>query len=154
MEVSLAIHSLYHASKPYINIMTPKEIKTPEQYEQLSSIVKKYHVLYFIGIKHKNTILYKEDVQLVSITFPNGCVIHYNENNTWKITSHKKAYSVKINTLSMKYDSNLDIPFIGFKSYDNTLSAVNINYKCILEYVYNGKTYTSNNIIQKKLIKH
>ena len=133
--------------------MIPNTIKTPEQYEQLSKLVKKYHLLQFLAINHKNGFLFPEDVKLVSITYPHGCVLHYYENNKWHTTVHKKSFTTNINSLSVGNDSNKNIAFVKFVDSNQTKNLVQFKYKAILTYIYEGKTYTCNNIIQKQLIK-
>lgn len=134
--------------------MIRNEIKTPEQFEQLYRLLKKYHVLHFLGIKHKNTILHQEDVKLISITFPHGCFLQHEENNKWHNTVHKKPVTIEITAFSIHHNSNSNITYIGFLSTNNILYMVHPKYKCIVTYIYNNKTYTSTSIIQKELVKH
>lgn len=134
--------------------MIPTEVKTPEQYEQLSKLVNKYHLLQFIAIKHKSALLFPEDVKLISINYPNGCVLHYNENNKWKTIVHKKSCTINITSLSVGHSSHKNVSFVEFVDSNQTKNLVQFKYKAILTYIYNGKTYTCNNIIQKQLIKN
>ena len=134
--------------------MIPNKIKTPEQYEQLYRLLKKYHVRHFLGIKHKNTILHPEDVKLVNITFPHECILYHEENNKWHTTVHKKSITINITALSIHYDSRSNTTHLGFLSTNDIPYRVHPKYKCIIEYIYNNKTYTSTGIIQKELVKH
>lgn len=132
----------------------PTTIKTPEQYEQLTKLVKKYHLLQFLAISHKSGLLFPEDVKLIRITYPNGCVLHYYENNKWHTTVHKKSFTANITSLSVGNDSNKHISFVKFVDSNQTKNLVQFKYNAILTYIYEGKTYTCNNIIQKQLIKN
>ena len=132
----------------------PTTIKTTEQYEQLTKLVKKYHLLQFLAINHKSGLLFPEDVKLVSITYPNGCVLHYYENNTWKTVVHKTAFTTNITSISLGNDSHKNIVFVKFFDSYQTKHLVQSKYNVILKYIYDGKTYTTNNIIQKQLIKN
>ena len=132
--------------------MIPNKIKTPEQYEQLSHLIKKYHVIYFLGIKHKNAIIYKDDVQFANITFPNGCVIHYKENNKWHTTVYKNTFTTEITTISIHNDSKSNTTLLGFQSINDVQYMVHPKYKCIIKYIYNNKSYTTTSIIQKELV--